>query len=155
MVVVTLPINRNVNQRMYNRLFRPSEDGRTIHPPLFMTAHEIVNTHHLADGHFIGDVYDAAHKGLPDQSADDKRELLKEKYAESSLPRDESEHGSGTRDSIRREGYDWSQPLSLSRQVGGKTAPPMLLDGHHRLSVMFRDKPDHFVPVRHQDVHEF
>lgn len=115
------------------------------HPPaMFATAKEIIKTHHLGD--------------MDWESS--KHELLKEKLENADAfpgmnyhdvegidegPADErqSGHFGGLTERIKEGGYDWSKPVDIRAHGEAST----LYNGHHRIAVMRRDRPDEFLPL--------
>jgi len=115
------------------------------HPPaMFATAKEIIKTHHLGD--------------MDEQST--KRELIHEKLENADAfpgmnyhdvdgvdegPADERQSGQfgGLTQRIKEGGYDWSKPVQVRAHGEAST----LYNGHHRVAVMRRDRPDEFLPI--------
>jgi hypothetical protein len=151
---VTFPpkLSHNVNSKMYERLYKPSADGRWVHPPMFAAPHEVVESHQLADGHSWADI-DGALRGkhFPEQSASEKARVLKYKAEDAEDPRGTHQ---GTGDvvlhrEIRRRGFDWSSPVEVTHQWNQHVQPtPAVVDGHHRLAYMLKHHPDHQIPLR-------
>ncbi len=138
---------------MYERLYKPTADGKTIHPPLFMTPKEIANTTRLADAlpDAWSDLYETVHHGapLPDQSASDKEQALKEKL----IGAHTGTHGGmghPIADAIEHEGFDWSREgINVAHSIDRKAVEPLVVDGHHRLAYTLNKRPNDFVPVSH------
>jgi hypothetical protein len=117
------------------------------HPPaMFATAKEIIKTHQLGDK---GDEYTV-------------KELLNEKLEEADArpgvgydvpegfikqPKETRQSGwyGGLTKRIKKQGYDWSKPVELE----ASDPQSILHQGHHRVAVMRRDRPDEFFPLHY------
>lgn len=124
---------------------------RRKHPPaLFATAPEIFLTHRLADA-------DEGAENNPEAKTELMEEKLDEADSRAGLDPDEEDYGKvrasqrnsgwygGLSHRIRRSGYDWTKPLIIRNESEGLA----LVDGHHRLAVMMRDRPHEFLPLEH------
>lgn len=116
------------------------------HPPaMFATANEIIQTHHLGD-----------------QGDYDTNELLDEKREDAdarpgmgyNTPEEFTKEPKATRESgwyggltkrIKKHGYDWSKPV----EIEASDPTSILQNGHHRVAVMQRDRPDEFLPLHY------
>lgn len=135
---------------MYERLYSPTADGKTIHPPLFMTPHEIANTSYLADGMDWGDLEHVVHRGgnFPDQEPEDKEHTLTGKLYGAKT---RTHSGFALGQDIENRGYDWDKPgIAVAHSLDRVTTPPLVVDGHHRLAYMLHTRTDDFVPVSHR-----
>jgi hypothetical protein len=128
------------------------EGYNILQVPLFMTANDIVKDHPLGLADAMGD-----------QSEKNRSALMDKKYGEASQPAGARDgqyavHGAGLRDSIHAEGFDPRRPIEISPPLhstyyDSKAGEPKpffreadVTEGHHRLSVMFKDFPEHPVP---------
>jgi len=121
-------------------LFKHSPDG-TTQLPLFATAGEILHNYKPSE---LGGVYH-----------NDVDAMLKDKQhnADSEIQIEGDEPGGwygGLTDSIKEHGYDWSKPIPIWSQGG------MMMNGHHRLAVMHRDRPEEYIPLDYDmsEVHQ-
>ena len=122
--------------------------SRGVHPPaLFATANEVLDTHNLADKQsesteelMEDKLYDA--DSLPGVGYDVPEEFHEE-------PEDERQSGwyGGLSARIKEHGYDWSKPVEAVSFGAAST----ISDGHHRLAVMQRDRPDEFIPLKYKE----
>lgn len=136
---------------MYERLYKPTADGKTIHPPLFMTPTEIANTTRLADGMSFQDLEDAVHlnKPLPDQSGEYKARILQQKLG-GAVVGTHNGAGPAIAGDIDARGFDWSREgIKVAHSIDRRTVEPLVVDGHHRLAYTLRMTPNDFVPVSH------
>jgi hypothetical protein len=127
--------------------------GKAGSTPLFMSAREILSTHHLLED--IGALY-----GTPF-----RKKIIEQKTEESihsphrAIGTDlGSGRGGGLADSITKNGYDWSRPIPLAvkgidhsnsahiQDLQPKMTP-MVVNGHHRLAYMWTFHPDEPIPV--------
>jgi hypothetical protein len=139
-----------------------NKDG-SFHPPMFMTAREIMQHTRYGDGY--------THNMTPD-------EALEMKYASASKPRERVVnithgggrgrvvpttirtpdgilgHDGGLKEEIDKHGYDWSKPVTVNLHDDEGNFSPYLLEGHHRVAVMMKTAPDEPIPVEfHWDWH--
>jgi hypothetical protein len=124
--------------------------ARGVHPPaMFATAPEIINTHELEDTYStVDELLEAKQEeadARPGVGYDIPEGFTKE-------PEDTRQSGwfGGLTQRIKSNGYDWSKPVetevtSTSYPVPGSGA--MVINGHHRLAVMHRDRPEEFLPL--------
>lgn len=55
----------------------------------------------------------------------------------------------GLLDSIKRNGFMSNQPVHIAtHEVGGKNYGPNIIEGHHRVAVMYKLHPDQPIPIR-------
>jgi hypothetical protein len=143
-------------------LFKAHADStgkvHSVELPLFVTARDLVETH-PAVFNDIGADRAEKHFGPGGQTEAMRENLIESKYQESSTPRDPSNplplYGAGLTESILKHGYNQSSPifirppqtLAQTSRITGLTSavdmPAAVLNGHHRLSVMFKHLPDH------------
>jgi hypothetical protein len=128
--------------------------GKAGSTPMFMSAREILTTHHLLEdtGALFGTPW--------------RNKIIARKTEESihnlANPRGTEDLGSGRAgglaDSITKNGYDWSKPIPLA--VKGvdhsnnahiqdlqRKMTPVVVNGHHRLAYMWTFHPDEPMPV--------
>jgi hypothetical protein len=127
---------------------------RGVHPPaMFATAPEIIRTHNLDDA-------EGADLSKEDllidklDEADSRPGMTYEEEPEESqnMPPEDRQSGwyGGLTQRIKENGYDWSKPVqvrahgSIRHDQLGST----LYQGHHRLAVMNRDRPEEFLPLQ-------
>jgi hypothetical protein len=128
---------------------------RYLQVPLFMTASDIVHDHPL----LFSDLQAA-------NTPTNRAALIDKKYTEAAQPAGTADgqypafvaHGAGVRDSIHASGYDPNKPLEIEApkestyedSTTGEThrwfRDAKVTNGHHRLSVMFKDFPEQPVP---------
>lgn len=120
---------------------------RGEHPPaMFATAPEIFLTHHLGDA----DAYPSREDMVGDK--------LDEADSRAGMHPDDNEFGviapsqrqsgwyGGLSNRLTKYGYDWTKPITIRNESDDLT----LVDGHHRLAVMLRDRPDEFIPLEYR-----
>jgi hypothetical protein len=136
--------------------FDPAEHARLIgkagSTPLFMSAREILTTHHLLEdsGAAFGSPWRKAIIGNKTRDA--------VKPSTDTAPDLGSGRGEGLGDSITKNGYDWSRPIPLAVKGTNMSNSanvndhwnrhsPMITNGHHRLAYMWTFHPDEPIPV--------
>ena len=137
--------------------FDPDEHARLIgnagSTPLFMSAREILSTHHLLED--TGALYDTPWRNSiiarkTEETLNEDKHLIGTDLG--------SGRGGGLADSITKNGYDWSRPIPLAvRGIDHSNSAhiadrqnkfaPMVVNGHHRLAYMWTFHPDEPMPV--------
>jgi hypothetical protein len=143
-------LNRNVSQQLFAK-----NSDESITPPFFATAPEVLSHAKLMDHRIVSGqqkTWDDRKKAWvgkePTYESDEA--LMARKVAESdnevdvpeSLKWKSGEFGGLTKD-IAENGYNWEEPIRMDLQSS------FLTDGHHRVAVMARDRPDEFLPLRY------
>lgn len=118
------------------------------HPPaMFATAPELFLTHKLSD------------LGENERKEDLMEEKRDEADSRAGLHPEDDEYGTvrgsqrqsgwygGLSNRLRKYGYDWSKPLTVRNEPSSGLS---LTDGHHRLAVMMRDRPNEFMPIEYR-----
>jgi hypothetical protein len=149
----------DINSNASSQLWKKYSDGTMA--PLFATADEILNHAHLSDAEEFERNSDVMKRKL--EEADTPLHEVRQRYknfTQLSANKDAgftSKHvdamvneqpgwNGGLTDMIREKGYDWSQPISItSHNAEGDIE---VENGHHRLAVMQRDRPNEFIPIR-------
>lgn len=124
-----------------NSLWKKSEDG-SVWAPLFATAREIHNevaygdqpSGMSKDALMTKKAMEADRTPTPPKT--EMRADLNEKYPG---------HYGGLTNMIKEHGYDWDKPVEVHNDFTGATE---LREGHHRVAVMMRDRPDEFIPIK-------
>jgi hypothetical protein len=127
-------------------LFKHSPDG-TVQLPMFGTASEIISHYKPADlqayqgnvEHMLADKQEEA-DSRPGVGYDVPDDFAKTPKAD----RASGWYG-GLTERIKKNGYDWSKPVDVWGM--GK----LITDGHHRLAVMHRDRPEEFIPIKYDN----
>lgn len=126
-------VTTNANANVSRQLFNVNSDS-SITPPMIATGAELWKYPHLLD--------------LSPESS--KEELFREKLNNADADTDwrhmyggQMGHYGGLTDSIKKYGYDWSEPIAIHAHN------LELVDGHHRAAVMRRDHPNEFIPLRY------
>jgi hypothetical protein len=117
------------------------------HPPaMFATAKEIIKTHHLGDMDEQSTKRELIHEKLENADSYPGMGYDEEPEEQANGPADERQSGQfgGLTQRIREGGYDWSKPVRIRAHGEAST----LLNGHHRVAVMRRDRPEEFLPIR-------
>jgi hypothetical protein len=117
------------------------------HPPaMFATAKEIIKTHHLGDMDEQSTKRELLHEKLENADSYPGMNYDEEPEEQASGPADERQSGQfgGLTQRIKEGGYDWSKPVRIRAHGEAST----LYNGHHRVAVMRRDRPDEFLPIR-------
>lgn len=82
------------------------------------------------------------------------KDALEMKYAQASLPKSRKTKpahlgsSGGLKDEILSRGYDNSYPVHILLHDDDGTPNPQLLEGHHRVAVMFKHHPDQPIAVK-------
>lgn len=117
------------------------------HPPaMFATAKEIIRTHHLGDMDWLqGTKRELLSEKLEEADARPGMSYDEEPEEQANGPADERQSGvfGGLTQRIKEGGYDWSKPVDIRAHGEAST----LFNGHHRVAVMRRDRPDEFLPL--------
>lgn len=120
------------------QLFRLSNDNKTYSPPMFMTAREIAE--HCKMGDWKTERIGAK---VPE-------DVLWHKYDNAWMPQAGEKpsgwHG-GLGESIHNVGYNWEKPVHIGLINEDGEFEPKLIEGHHRVAVMYHDRPDEQMPV--------
>jgi hypothetical protein len=135
-----------VSSPLSGPLFKHSPDG-TVQLPMFGTAEEILTHYKPADlqsyqgnmEHMLADKQEEA-DSRPGVGYDVPDDFAKTPKAD----RASGWYG-GLTERIKKNGYDWSKPVDVWGM--GK----LITDGHHRLAVMHRDRPEEFIPIKYDN----
>jgi hypothetical protein len=114
---------------------------------MFATANEIIKTHNLGDAAFEGlTKSQLLSEKLDNADAREGMSYEEELDEQASGPAAERHSGmyGGLTARIKKGGYDWSKPVDIRAHGDAST----LYDGHHRVAVMQRDRPDEFLPIK-------
>lgn len=111
---------------------------------MLMTPGEIMSQYSLSDGD-----RDVVKLGPGKERLETDSEVLDRKYRQAMNKG--PKWGPSLRDQIRNEGVQ--EPIDISAGVTeenlGWSQKDFVLDGHHRLAVAARDRPNDLIPVRH------
>lgn len=123
---------------------------RTGEVPLFASAHELVH------GTTLGDMTTDhmppwANKNSPtdEHVLAGKETLLHFKFSESMLDERHSERvpSAGLGKKITEGGYDWKSPIVIGIDQNDSKNPITVLNGHHRIAVMYQHAPHEPIPI--------
>lgn len=148
--MVTAAMVRTVaeaNSNLSSQLWKRSSDG-SVWAPLFATAREIHNEVGYGDqlagqskDDLVAEKLRSADKSPEEKPAGKDAIVLKDSDR---VREDHPGHIGGLTKRIKENGYDWSKPVEVHSDFTGDTS---LRDGHHRVAVMLRDRPDEFIPI--------
>lgn len=123
---------------------------KTGEMPMFASAHEIIH------GALLGDMRDyhlpdggKSYPPKPEDMQKGKEALLAFKLSEASNSEEHSGiiPGAGLAKRIQDSGYDWKSPISIEVNPNNKRNPIRVVNGHHRLAVMYHTAPHEPIPI--------